>query len=303
MAVESDVTRKMMAVEVNRSLENDIGAILACLYGQRIAVTGARGFLGTHLVHLCEEMEYKFVLLHGDIRRHETFVEPFDALIHLAGAAPSKFKLDPAGSRETNVVGAEQAAIACAKHGARLILASTCAVYAPSQEPISESHTLLPRTPYAVSKLEAEVICTDLAKRDGFPCVSLRFFNIYGKRQSADYLLGYLAQEIAAGRTPVIRSPCAIRDFVHVTDAIRALLLSALSSTPAGVYNIGTGQGHRIIDLVEILARIGNMKIDVINVNKSSGEEDRYIANPMRAHEILKWTHRVELINGLQDLI
>ena len=161
------------------------------LSGLRIAVTGARGFIGSRLISRLSAMGLAPLVLSGDVRTQETFAQPFDVLFHLAGSVPADFVNEAPAARASNEEGTANAAEACQRQDAGLVYASSSGVYAlPSDEPLPETADILPGTEYAESKLAGEYACRMAAKRLSRGVTVLRLFNPYGFGQSEKLLIG-----------------------------------------------------------------------------------------------------------------
>lgn len=273
------------------------------LVGARIAVTGARGFLGGRLVARLSGLGLNPVILDGDVRSSETFDAPFDVLFHLAGAVPAAFERVGMEALRTNIDGTANAVAACVRHRARLIFVSTSGVYQlPAPEPLSEQSPIAPISGYAESKLEGENICRNALADLSAGVTIVRLFNPYGFGQSDDLLVGYIVRRLHAGDPVVIRTPDARRDFVHVSDVVNALVLSGEPSEGMAIYNIGSGEAQTVREIVE---RIRVRLPAAGNVTFEDGEDPygRVVADIDRITDELGWFPRVTLDQGLDETV
>jgi UDP-glucose 4-epimerase len=237
----------------------------------RVLVTGGAGFIGSHLVDKLAGSGYsvrviddlsegklsnigrhlkdcKVRFFNGDIRDVElvrSCVRDVDAVVHLAAVTSVPFSVEnPSLTFDVNVNGTLNLLNASAKAKAeRFIFVSSCAVYGdPSYLPIDEEHPTSPKSPYAVSKLEAEACCKSFEEKHGLESTVLRLFNVYGPRQSLNAYSGVITRFLDQVRKHL---PLAIfgdgsqtRDFVHVWD-VAEVILKALE-TPSGKAKFST---------------------------------------------------------------
>jgi UDP-glucose 4-epimerase len=278
----------------------DIGAEIANL---RVAVTGAQGFLGSHLVARLTTMGISPVILSGDVRRKNTFEATFDLLFHLAGAVPADFRRRKDEARSSNLEGASNAVAACLRRNARLVFISTSGVYRhPSDSPLRETDPLEPVSEYAETKLLGEQMCREAAAEMKNGVTVIRLFNPYGLGQSTDLLIGYVLDNLRANRPVEIQTPDAERDFVHIFDVVEALLLSARPVPGIQVYNIGSGQAHSIREVVNL---IGERLNGLGNLNYLTNRDPlgKIVADITLARRELGWSPKVEITDGLDEAI
>ena len=249
---------------------------------RKVLVTGGAGFIGSHLVDRLVEDGCRVVVLddlssgrrgnldhHGDrVALVEGGVEDPDACRRASGGASEIFHLasrvsvvesveSPDLYREVVVEGTRNMLRAAEAVGARrLVFASSCSVYGDAEPPIHETAPLDPRSPYAAMKAEAERLCRDAAIATACP----RFFNVYGSRQRADSpysgVIAIFARMAMENRAPTIFGDGRqTRDFIHVSDVVRGLLLLAGGSEIEGgaPINLGTGIGTTVAELASLL--------------------------------------------------
>ncbi|KUO42141.1 MAG: hypothetical protein APZ16_03665 [Candidatus Hadarchaeum yellowstonense] len=303
----------------------------------RVLVTGGAGFIGSHLVdallargcpvtvldnfstgserniapHLKRE---DFRLVRGDIRDPAALrraLQGVDAVVHLAAlvSVPLSVK-EPGLTREVNVEGTLSLLRASQEAGvARFVYASSCAVYGEAKVlPIKEDSPLRPLSPYAESKLEAEGLCRAFYESGGFPAVSLRYFNVYGPRQSGgDYagvMLRFL-ERLRANQPPVIFGDGnQTRDFVHVSDVVEATLLALERPRLEGeVINVGTGRRTSINELCAMFLRVsGRADLKPRHEDPRPGEIRHSQADIAKAGRLLGFRPRVPIERGVEML-
>lgn len=249
-------------------------------------VTGGAGFIGSHLVHALEARGVavrvldnltsgrrsnlegaaaEFIL--GDVTDPAATAHAardVDIVFHLAAMISVAESMDdPVRCYRENVLGSLNVLQAARRAGAgRVVLSSSCAVYGVSGRSSAESDPARPQSPYAASKLAMEHLGRLYADVYGLATVSLRYFNVYGPRQSptspyAAVIPTFVRARLEA-RAPVIDGDGSqSRDFVYVADVVQANLKAADVAEPApAVVNVGTGHALTIQQLAEALAEI-----------------------------------------------
>lgn len=304
----------------------------------KVLVTGGAGFIGSHLVdrlmldghevvvlddlssgrlenikHHLNERGFHF--LKGDIRNVRTVEESLkgvDAVIHEAAIASVPLSIEnPSLTNEVNVSGTLNLLKASSKAKVkRFVYASSCAVYgAASDLPISEDVQLKPLSPYAASKLAAEEHCETFYKNYGLETVSLRYFNVYGQRQTAGEYAGVMVkflERIRKGQPPVIFGDGEqTRDFIYIVDVVGATLLAMNRKGAAGgVFNIGTGEAATINRLCDLfLKALGRPDLRPAYEDAKPGDIKHSQADIAKARQVLGFQPKVSLEQGIKELI
>jgi UDP-glucose 4-epimerase len=245
----------------------------------RVLVTGAAGFVGYAVAALLVEHGHEVTgltrssasslptgvqRLQGDLRTPETLptaLAEVDGVCHLAGLTKVRqSRSNPVDYWRTNVGGTLTILdrLTGARAG-RIVVASTCVVYEQAEQPISETATRAPSSPYATSKLAADQAAADLAATGAIGAISLRAFNVAGAlpghvdRDTTRLIPQLLA--VQQGRTPelvVNGDGTAVRDFVHVADMATAFALALHACEPGTwrAYNVGSGRPSTIHDVI-----------------------------------------------------
>lgn len=272
-------------------------------------VTGGSGFAGRHLREALRDAGWRVLTLDrsgpadyvGDLRSMPLRTVKADVIFHLAAFANPSASIDEAAAVfETNA--AVTARLAREVRAGRLVFPSTCQVYAPSERPLDESAPLLPRTPYAASKLCAESLAL-AAKRD---VVILRPFNHTGPGQSAAYVCPRIARQVAlaeAGRGPRRLELAALaprRDFFDVRDMARAYLRAAERGEAGARYNVGTGRPVTILEIAEILRGMSKVPLEL---RGHPGDPSTLSGDARRFRKDTGWRPEIPLRRTLADLL
>lgn len=280
-----------------------------------VLVTGGNGFIGTHLCRLLHNNGHSVISLDivhtgnhpwecltADIR-DSMHLEEVDWIVHLAAQISVPLSVDnPDETLSINVDGTSSIIRAAeAASVKKIIFASSAAIYGDCEEiPIPESAPLTPQSPYAVSKIVGE----ELIKRSTIQTCSLRFFNVYGPGQSAEG--GYAAVIPAFKKAIQLGKECRIfgdgtqvRDFIHVYDLVKIILLSLESSDLPSEMNVASGIGTSVLDLVQLLQELNPKMADPLFERGRPGDIHTSVADISRLKENLSFGEMVDLKEGL----
>lgn len=301
----------------------------------RALVTGGAGFIGSNLVRrlvseghdvrvlddLCtgyrENVPSAVELIVGDVS-DETVVRSamvgVEVVFHQAARRSVIGSVEhPLRTDTANVHGTLAILDAARLSGARRVVsASSSSVYGGAgQMPTPESAPLIPRSPYAVSKLAAEHYCRVYTELHGLETVSLRYFNIYGPRQRPDSayaaVIPLFIEALAAGRRPTVHGDGGqSRDFTFIDDAVAANLAAATAPASAcsgKAYNVAGGDRYSLLELLEILGRIQGVVANPEYTDPRPGDVRHSEADITAAATDLGYRPSVSFEQGLQRTV
>jgi len=298
----------------------------------RVLVTGGAGFIGSHLIKALVKAGHQVRVLdnlstgsienladvlnaiefvRGDIRDYgavEYTVRGVDAVVHLAALIDVAESVEkPDLYFDVNIRGTYNVAKAL-RNIDTFVFTSSSAVYGePIKVPISEDHPLMPKSPYAASKVSGEAFVQAFANQYGFRPVILRLFNVYGPKQSRAYagVIIEIIRRVSRGEPPIVFGDGEqTRDFVHVSDVVEAIMLSLRNEGVRGVLNIGSGEGITINYLANLILKLmGREDLRPIYATPRPGDIRHSIADITRARKGLGFKPKVELEVGIKELI
>ncbi|ACL18947.1 SDR family NAD(P)-dependent oxidoreductase [Desulfitobacterium hafniense] len=304
--------------------------------GKKVLVTGAGGFIGSHLTEALvkagadvrvfirynsrdgrgnlEDLEPSLLnqieIIAGDLRDADVIdraVKGNDVVFHLAALVgiPYSYK-NPREVVETNIFGTFNILIAGRDHEvSRVVSTSTSEVYGSAQYvPIDENHPLQGQSPYSASKIGADKLAESFYASYNLPVATIRPFNCYGPRQSARAIIPTLITQALASSEIKLGNLEAKRDFTFVSDTVAGFMAAALSPKTVGkVINVGSGQEISIGELAQIILETtqssAKLVIDQERVRPSKSEVNRLLADSRLAKEIMDWEPQVSLTEGI----
>jgi len=188
------------------------------------------------------------------------------------------------------------------------VAASSSSVYGNAKKyPTNESDLPSPVSPYGVTKLAAENLCTLYGNEFEIPTISLRYFTVFGPRQRPDMAMRRIIDSVITGSIfRISGSGEQIRDFTFVNDVVDAILASSRyiskSAQPERVLNIGGGAQTSLLEVIEIIEKISNEKVNLELEGNAKGDPMRTSADSDKAKSILGWNPHITVEQGLQEM-
>jgi nucleoside-diphosphate-sugar epimerase len=308
---------------------------------KRVLVTGADGFVGSHLTERLIKLgasvsilvrgtsvsgttRYSFKNLPQEaVERVESIVccdiasadtiglivraEP-QIIFHLAAAAYVPFSFDhPLEVLAVNVLGTVYVLEAARRlrHLERLVCTSSSEIYGTAlTKQIDESHPLNPTSPYAASKAAADRYCFSYSATYALPVAIIRPFNTYGPRHMYDVIPKFIRLALHNQPITIYGSGEQTRDFMYITDTVGAFLTMGASTKAAGhVVNFGTGQDVSINAISRLIKQIAKSSSEIIHVEARTAEVDRLCCDYRLARKLFGWEPRVGIEQGLRENI
>ena len=306
--------------------------------GKAVLVTGAGGFIGSHLVEelarrgarvrcfvrytsrfsagyldeLSSDVAASIEVVRGDLRDADAVdaaVAGTDFVFHLGALIGIPYSyVHPRETVDTNVGGTLNVATAAVRHDVcRLVHTSSSEVYGTARVvPISESHVLQGQSPYSASKIGADKLVESFHQSFGLPAVTVRPFNTYGPRQSARAVIPTVLTQALVGGVVKVGNTSPRRDFTFVADTVAGLIRAAEVEPALGmVLNLGTGSEISIGALISLVSEILGRELQVVSdeerVRPAASEVDRLCSDNSLARSVLGWSPTVDLKTGLRQ--
>lgn len=293
----------------------------------RVVVTGAAGFIGSHLRDvLAEEGDVVAVdsltdyyeparkldnlgdapLIEADlaVAPLEPLLDGADVVYHLAGQPGVRASFGPDFELyvRRNVLATGRLFEAAAVRGIRVVYASSSSVYGDAETyPTSEAVVPRPISPYGVTKLACEHLAHALARTAGLDAVGLRYFTVYGPRQRPDMAFARLLECLASGEPfPLYGDGSASRSFTYVADAVESTIAAASLGRSGEIYNVGGGEEATMSEAIALAEQIAGRPVAVERHGAASGDVRRTCADTSKAAEELGVRATTPLTEGLR---
>lgn len=303
-----------------------------------VVVTGAGGFIGSHLVErlVREGARVRAMLRYtsrgqrgcldlvpadvldgvdvtlGDVRDFDAvreIVRGADAIFHLAALVGIPYSYEhPQEVIDTNIIGTSNVLLAAKELGTveRIVLTSTSEVYGSAvRVPMDEQHPLQAQSPYSATKIAGDALGLSFYRSFGLPIVIARPFNAYGPRQSARAVIPTIISQAVAGMKLRLGTLDTTRDFTYVADTARGFAMVGGADAALGeVVNLGSGEEVSIREVVRLVGEIVGRELivegDEQRMRPAKSEVSRLHSDSTRANALAGWTPEVSLVDGLR---
>jgi len=291
----------------------------------RYLVTGAAGFVGSHLLRtlvergedavgwdsytdyydpaLKDENARGLPVERLDLVDDVLDLTGVDGVFHLAaqpgvrsfgGAFPTYVR--------QNVLASQRVFEAAASVGARVVFASSSSVYGDAAAyPTPEDTVPRPLSPYGITKVAAEHLAYAYGSEFGLDAVTLRYFNAFGPRQRPDMAFTRIVMCLAEGRPfELYGDGTQSRSFTYVDDVVEATILAMEGAPPGAVYNVGGGVEVSVLEAIEMLGRISGRRLEIVHGARVEGDVKRTKADTTRIAGELDWRPQTPFEEGLE---
>jgi UDP-glucuronate 4-epimerase len=290
----------------------------------RYVVTGAAGFIGSHLAEalladghdvyavdcftdyyekaLKEENARELGINRLDLADEPLELNGIDGVFHLAGqpGVRSFGEAFPLYVRR-NVLATQKVFEACASAGVRVVFASSSSIYGDAETfPTAEDAIPKPLSPYGITKLACEHLAYAYGRSFGLDCATLRYFTVYGPRQRPDMFFRRVCERLAdGGLFEIYGSGEQSRSFTYVDDVVDATR-AAMERAPAGAtYNVGGGEEATMLEAIAVLENVSGRALQTRHRETAKGDMARTQADISRIGAELAWQPRTSLRDGL----
>ena len=297
----------------------------------KYVITGGAGFIGNNIAKLLikkghdvdiidnlhtgrkenlKEIIDKINFYQIDIQNKndlEKIIKNCDGIFHEAAltAVPESFE-KPKEYHDVNVIGTKNIFEIAQKENIRAVYASSSSIYGDVKNtPIKENADRKPINPYGQTKLDDELLAEKLSKNN-VSIIGLRYFNVYGIGQIGSYagVITKFLENIKNQKSFIVNgNGNQIRDFIHVKDIAQANITAMESKTKNGFFNIGTGIPTSINDLAKLMVELSNHKHEIIHGPQLEGDIEISQADMNFTNKSFNWSHKINLKEGLKDLI
>lgn len=311
------------------------------LKGKKVLITGAEGFIGSHLTERLvelgadvtalvqynsfnnwgwidtfdEDIKNNIKVVTGDIREYDgmkRIIRGQEVVFHLAAliAIPYSY-LSPMAYVRTNVEGTTNVLEACREYDVQKIVhTSTSETYGTAlYVPIDENHPMQGQSPYSASKIGADKIAESFYKSFNMPIAIIRPFNTYGPRQSARAVIPTIISQILSGKTEIkLGSVTPTRDFNYVKDTAEAFVKIAESDNTIGeVINVGSNYeisiGDTVNKIIQIIGKDVKITCDKERIRPTNSEVNRLWADNTKIKRLTAWKPEFSIDEGLSETI
>ncbi|WBW95437.1 NAD-dependent 4,6-dehydratase LegB [Oceanirhabdus sp. W0125-5] len=309
------------------------------LKGKKVVITGADGFIGSHLTErlieigadvtalvqynsfnswgyiddFTEEQKSAIRVVSGNVRDYDSMrrlIKGAEVVFHLASLIAIPYSYDsPMAYVKTNIEGTTNVLEACREWGVeKIIHTSTSETYGTAlYVPIDEKHPMQGQSPYSASKIAADMMADSFYRSFNLPVATIRPFNTYGPRQSARAVIPTIMSQVIAGKNEIkLGALSPLRDFNYVKDTAEAFVKIAESDKTIGeVINAASNSEISIGDLAKKIFRISGRDIKIIcdeeRIRPEKSEVNRLFGDNKKILELTDWKPGYSLDKGLEE--
>jgi UDP-glucose 4-epimerase len=278
----------------------------------KFLVTGANGFIGSHLVLILQELGHEIFKITSeksgvlDYKNYEPFHEKgIDVIVHLAGKTfvPESWE-KPADYLNHNVNGTINSLEFCRITNSKLIYISSYMYGSPDYLPVDEKHPIKVFNPYGLSKRMAEEVCEFYRDNFGISVVIMRPFNIYGPGQNSKFLIPFILDQLVNGTEVKVKDLAPKRDFLFIADFIDSILKVADITVNAGTFNIGSGMSYSVQEIIDqVQSILGTSYPSSDSGERRENEVMDVLADISALRRECNWAPRHSLKDGLKACI
>ena len=297
----------------------------------KYVVTGGAGFIGSHLTEKLveqgdqvtvidnlntgkeknlEHVREKIEFVKGDIldeKLIDEITQNINGVFHEAALASVQDSFTkPDKYHEVNVIGTKNIFESSRKNNFKVVYASSSSVYGnPERIPIKETDAKNPFNPYAETKLQDEELAIKYADL-GSQIIGLRYFNVFGKRQSKEYagVIKLFLDQIKNKQSPIVNGDgTQFRDFVHVSDVVNANILSMTSNVKHAFFNVGTNSSITILDLAKTIIDASGLALEPKFRSALEGDVDQTLSDISSISKEIGWKPTIKLEDWLKTII
>jgi nucleoside-diphosphate-sugar epimerase len=273
-----------------------------------IAVTGASGFVGKHLMERCtNEITFHPLSLNqlNEKEKSKLFDVSIDHVFHLAAKTyvPDSW-INPHEFYQVNVMGTQRVLDFCKEQNCSLTYVSSYVYGVPQYLPIDELHALVPNTPYNHSKFMGEELCRFYHNAFNVNTAIIRPFNLYGPNQNTVFLIPTIIEQALLENKISLESLTPKRDYLFIDDFID-LLMATIKYKGCEVFNAGYGFSYSVKEIADIVINLLNKEgMEIHSANKIRNNEVMdVVANIDKAKKIFNWSPTTNLNDGLLKVI
>jgi UDP-glucuronate 4-epimerase len=291
----------------------------------RYVVTGAAGFIGSHLAHALGERGHDVVRVDCftdyydpalkeenaaglevsrlDLAEEDLELDGVEGVFHLAGQPGMRSFGDVFDVyARRNLIASRRVFEGAAEAGVRVVFASSSSVYGEAERyPTPEDAELRPLNPYGITKAGCEQLAYAYAKSFGLDVVVLRYFTFYGPRQRPDMAFARIVDALARGSSfELYGDGSQSRSFTYVLDGVEATIAAMESAAPGALYNVGGGREVTLREVIEMLEDISGASLDVVERLPAAGDTRRTAPDVSAIESELGWRPSTSIEDGLR---